>query len=596
MAKTALNATPVVKIRGAAIKDEYVQRLADARFSDELGASASATLRFADPLFELFSGNFAKINDSVEFSIADETGKKVQLFRGVIVGVAIDQGFSEGHQLVINAYDQSNKLSRLESPKAHLNVSPAELIRKIAKRNGLTAKVSIPTVQLDYFMEIDDDQTTLDFLAARLGFEWWVEDKKLVVQPPKLQSAIKLTWRESLTNFSARYSGAARVDSVTVRGWDPDTQKPVSGVAKRSALSGRSIGADVPLYSARAKQSKALGGNAVVTDSPVANAKEAKVMAEALQGDIAANELMVTGDCVGEPGLGVGKSVKIEGLGPQLSGSFFLTRVEHRYSSETTLVTKFEAGRGNSFSLGERLASTQRKVDRSLRQFALGTVTNIKDPEKSGRVRVKVPSLSQADESNWARVVAPGAGADRGLQLPYEVGDEVMVAYLGGDPRFPVVVGGVWSKKHKPPVPDVAPKDKVGQRTLRFGSGSQIAVIDDDKGKAACLRLEHQDKTTFISLGEDGIEMESQSKGKIVIKVGKASLELDGKGTITLKGTDIKLSASKELSLQGQKVSLKGKTAALVDGGGSKADLKPSGAKIQSSGITEIKGSMLKLN
>ena len=32
MAKTALNATPVVKIRGAAIKDEYVQRLADARF------------------------------------------------------------------------------------------------------------------------------------------------------------------------------------------------------------------------------------------------------------------------------------------------------------------------------------------------------------------------------------------------------------------------------------------------------------------------------------------------------------------------------------------------------------------------------------
>ena len=92
--------------------------------------------------------------------------EKVRLFRGVIVGVAIDQGFSESHQLVITAYDQSNKLSRLESPKAHLNVSPAELIRKIAKRNGLTAKVSIPAVQLDYFMEIDNDQTTLDFLAT----------------------------------------------------------------------------------------------------------------------------------------------------------------------------------------------------------------------------------------------------------------------------------------------------------------------------------------------------------------------------------------------------------------------------------------------
>ena len=126
-------------------------------------------------------------------------------------------------------------------------------------------------------------------------------------------------------------------------------------------------------------------------------------MAEALQGDIAANELTVTGDCVGEPGLGVGKSVKIEGLGPQLSGSFFLTRVEHRYSvGRQLLLQNLRQVEGNSFSLGERLASTQRKVDRSLRQFALGTVTNIKDPEKSGRVRVKVPSLSQADESNWA--------------------------------------------------------------------------------------------------------------------------------------------------------------------------------------------------
>jgi len=596
MAKTAVNATPVVKIRGSVIGDEYIQRLIDARFSDELGSPATATLRFADPLFELFSGSFAKINDPIEFSIADDSQKKVKVFQGIVLGVAIDQGFSEGHQLVLSAYDRSSKLSRLESPKAHLNVSPADLIRKIAKRNNLTADVSIPNVELDYFMEVDDDQTTLDFLAARLGFEWWVEEKKLVVRPPKLQSTINLTWRESLTNFSARYTGASRVDSVTVRGWDPDTQKAVSGVAKRSAVSGKTVGADVPLYSSRAKQSKALGGTAVVTDMPVANAKEAKVMAEALQGDIAATELMVNGDCVGEPGLAVGKSVKIDGLGPQLSGSFFLTRVEHQYSGEGTLVTRFEAGRGNSFSLGERLASTQRKVDRSLRQFALGTVTNIKDPEKSGRVRVKVPTLSEADESNWARVVAPGAGADRGLQLPFEVGDEVMVAYLGGDPRFPVVMGGVWSKKHKPPVPEVAPKDKVSQRTLRFGSGTQIAVVDDDKGKSACLRLEHQDKTTFISLGEDGLELESQSKGKIVIKVGKASLELDGNGTITVKGTDIKLSASKELSLQGQKVSIKGKTAAVVDGGGSKADLKPSGAKIQSSGITEIKGSMLKLN
>jgi uncharacterized protein involved in type VI secretion and phage assembly len=45
---------------------------------------------------------------------------------------------------------------------------------------------------------------------------------------------------------------------------------------------------------------------------------------------------------------------------------------------------------------------------------AVGIVTNNKDPEGLGRVKVAFPWLSDADESDWARVAAPMAGKDRG--------------------------------------------------------------------------------------------------------------------------------------------------------------------------------------
>ena len=45
----------------------------------------------------------------------------------------------------------------------------------------------------------------------------------------------------------------------------------------------------------------------------------------------------------------------------------------------------------------------------------IGVVTNIKDPDNLGRVKVKFPWLSDQDESYWARIATPMAGKDRGM-------------------------------------------------------------------------------------------------------------------------------------------------------------------------------------
>ncbi len=77
-------------------------------------------------------------------------------------------------------------------------------------------------------------------------------------------------------------------------------------------------------------------------------------------------------------------------------------------------------------------------------------VTSVKDPDKLGRVKIKLPWLADSYESWWARTVQPGAGKDRGAAVLPEVGDEVLVAFAQGDLEHPYVLGGLYNGEDKP--------------------------------------------------------------------------------------------------------------------------------------------------
>ena len=55
--------------------------------------------------------------------------------------------------------------------------------------------------------------------------------------------------------------------------------------------------------------------------------------------------------------------------------------------------------------------------------------------------------------SGWIRVMMPaGRLDDPSLFIP-EVGDEVVVDFLEGDPDLPIVTGTVYNAEHLPPLP-----------------------------------------------------------------------------------------------------------------------------------------------
>jgi uncharacterized protein involved in type VI secretion and phage assembly len=109
----------------------------------------------------------------------------------------------------------------------------------------------------------------------------------------------------------------------------------------------------------------------------------------------------------------------------------------------------------------------------------VGIVTNNKDPLEMARVKVKLPALSDDYETQWARLVTPMAGNDRGLYYLPEVNDEVLVAFEDGIIERPFVLGAVWNGKDKPPESNSDGQNNM--RTMKSRSG-HIIRLDDTAG------------------------------------------------------------------------------------------------------------------
>jgi uncharacterized protein involved in type VI secretion and phage assembly len=113
----------------------------------------------------------------------------------------------------------------------------------------------------------------------------------------------------------------------------------------------------------------------------------------------------------------------------------------------------------------------------------LATVVSVKDPQNRNRVQVKIFTLdgvTDQDSPVWARVSVPFAGNNRGAFFIPDVGDEVLVTYLAGDPRFPVVLGGLWNGHDS--APETLGGDRVDRWTITGKAGTRIAIVEQSSG------------------------------------------------------------------------------------------------------------------
>jgi uncharacterized protein involved in type VI secretion and phage assembly len=115
----------------------------------------------------------------------------------------------------------------------------------------------------------------------------------------------------------------------------------------------------------------------------------------------------------------------------------------------------------------------------------LAKVVSVKDPETMNRIQVRVynvDGVTDQDGAVWARVAVPFAGANRGAFFIPDVGDEVLLVYLSGDSRFPVVLGGLWNGQDSAPETLGGSGDSVDRWTITGKAGTRIAIVEDSSG------------------------------------------------------------------------------------------------------------------
>ncbi len=115
-----------------------------------------------------------------------------------------------------------------------------------------------------------------------------------------------------------------------------------------------------------------------------------------------------------------------------------------------------------------------------------------------------------------------------GMVSAPQVGDLVLLAYVGGDPNRAVVVGRLYSEKANPP--------KHAEKEWRVESplaGASSIAIDKDESVVVTAGK------TIVTVKKDGaIEV-----------AGEAELKIEVKGAVQLKCTDCKIDASGNIDL-----------------------------------------------
>ncbi|HEX6200812.1 MAG TPA: phage baseplate assembly protein V [Thermoanaerobaculia bacterium] len=172
-------------------------------------------------------------------------------------------------------------------------------------------------------------------------------------------------------------------------------------------------------------------------------------------------------------------------------------------------------------------------------------VTDVVDPDNQGRVRVRLPwspDPSGQSYEAWARLATLMAGADRGSWFVPDPGDEVLVAFEGGEPRRPYVVGALWNGKDAPPEPmDGAGRNE--KMVLRSRNGVKVTLDDAD--------------------GRERLVLETPGGQKVTLEDGPGRIEvLDANGnSVELAAAGVTVVAASKLTVQAAQVEV---TAGMV--------------------------------
>jgi uncharacterized protein involved in type VI secretion and phage assembly len=171
----------------------------------------------------------------------------------------------------------------------------------------------------------------------------------------------------------------------------------------------------------------------------------------------------------------------------------------------------------------------------------LAEVSSIDDPEQLARVQVRLFNFDGVDGHDapiWARVACAFAGKNRGVFFIPDVGDEVVVSFVNGDPRYPIVIGGLWNGD------DTAPEQISGGRNLRkvirSKNGVKVTLEDEDGQEKFIVETPGAQKITLQD-GPGKITLEDSNGNSI--EMATAGITITASAKVTINASQVAVSA-----------------------------------------------------
>ena len=177
-------------------------------------------------------------------------------------------------------------------------------------------------------------------------------------------------------------------------------------------------------------------------------------------------------------------------------------------------------------------------------QALLAEVISVNDPEGLNRVQIKLLSydgFDNQDSAAWARVAVPFAGADRGAFMLPDVGDEVLVTFINGDSRFPVVVGSLWNGRDQAPETLGGSGDSIDRWTIVGKAGTRIAIEEPQAGQPT-IRLSTPQGVSAELTDQGGGKIECRAAGT-VITIDPSGVQVQCPATVSVQASTVEVSA-----------------------------------------------------
>lgn len=164
------------------------------------------------------------------------------------------------------------------------------------------------------------------------------------------------------------------------------------------------------------------------------------------------------------------------------------------------------------------------------------TCMDVKDPNKQGRIKVRVPIVTgKGTHQTWAWPMMPMGGKAKGSFWVPDEGDPVYVMFENGDARYPMYFSGYWPN---PGDNNFAPEDAYesdgetpSKRIFRTKAGHELSFEDNAENLSVKMIWKDgtdpdNEKFSFFAITPDGSIQMANHKGCMVDMRAKDGEEL----------------------------------------------------------------------